>query len=195
MSSAHQALMMAGAEPPKVYATLDPANKGAICALSGGNLIATPTAGGGWSARSTISKSSGKWYWEVTVGVGSNYFDAAATANSYSNVNVRPGSGITSNSKSYDSTGAKFYNNVNSITFGAAYATGDVMGVALDAATGNVTCYKNNVLQGTMTDSFSGPYFAAVGGNVNGNVLTVNFGATTMAYTAPSGYNQGLYNE
>lgn len=53
----------------RVYATWNPADKGGGVILLNGNrsvsLSTTPTDGG--SVRSTIGKSSGKWYWEVTV--------------------------------------------------------------------------------------------------------------------------------
>ena len=49
------------------YATWNPSDKDASVTLSGGNLVASSTSASWAAVRSTISKSSGKWYWEYTV--------------------------------------------------------------------------------------------------------------------------------
>jgi hypothetical protein len=56
------------------YATLDPANTGPGYTLSNGNLTLThQLSPSGWLAsRSTVSVSSGSWYWEVTVNANNN---------------------------------------------------------------------------------------------------------------------------
>jgi hypothetical protein len=52
----------------RTFATWNPSDKNANVTLSGGNLTASVAS---WTthyaARATIWKSSGKWYWEVTV--------------------------------------------------------------------------------------------------------------------------------
>ena len=52
----------------RFYATLDPNFKGTTVTLSNGNLTATQnTNAEGWGAvYSNLSKTSGKWYWELT---------------------------------------------------------------------------------------------------------------------------------
>lgn len=49
------------------YATWNPADKGANITLSGGNLTATTSAFAWDAVRTTISKSTGKWYFEMSI--------------------------------------------------------------------------------------------------------------------------------
>ena len=171
------------------YATWNPSDKGAGVTLSGGNLIAT--SAGYDSVRSTISKSTGKWYWELLVtsatpdhliGVGSSA--APLTA----------GPGEDTNAYAYFKTGQR-YHNATLTAYGASYTTNDVIGVALDADAGTVVFYKNNVSQGSITlTSVSTPYFAMFGDGTGSSTVTANFGATALTYSPPSGFNTGLYS-
>lgn len=189
MSSAHQAMLLSAAES-KVYAKWDTSFASTGIAFSGGDLVVTSSTASTRTQRTNISKSSGKWYWEITVTNGP-VFMAGGTGNSSVSATIYPGS--NANGKGYVTDGGSYYNGSYSSFGGASYTTGDIIGCALDASTGNITFYKNNVLQGSMTDAVSGPYYAMVATANASAVLTANFGASAMAYTAPSGYNQGLY--
>lgn len=169
------------------YATWDPANKGANVTLSGGNLSGSTVVGGGL-VRSTIGKSSGKWYWEATVPTSTSILGCAystATLGSYL-------SAITDGWGYYASNG-NVYNSGGVIGSGATYTTTDVMGYALDAGAGTLALYKNNTLQYTIT-GLTGTIYAAAGGDGSGaSSWTFNFGATAFTYSPPGGYNAGLY--
>ena len=67
-------------------------------------------------------------------------------------------------------------------------------GLALDLTGGteSLKIYRNNTLLGSITTS-AGTYFAGTGTYQTLGYSIANFGATAMAYTAPAGYNQGLY--
>lgn len=176
----------------KSYATWNPADTDASIALSGGNLTAVAGATGYKGVRSTLSKSSGKWYWELyCTQMGGAYAGKLGTANS-SEV-LSSGIGVDTNGEGYYNAGHLYYNGTFN-AYGAAFATADVIGVALDASTGYVTYYKNNVSQGQETYAVTGPYFAAIGLATSGTTITANFGATAFTYTPPTGYNAGLYN-
>ena len=168
------------------YATWDPANKGANISLSGGNLIASSSAVGG--VRSTIGKSSGKWYWEYTATTASNMINGVGNASA--SLASYPGS--DANGWGYRSFNGDKANS-STAAYGASYVTGDVIGVALDITSGTIEFYKNNVSQGVAFSGLSGTIFAMCGSVSGSDVLTANFGATALTYTPPSGFNAGLY--
>lgn len=178
-----------GAEPV-TYATWNPADKAAGVTLSNGNLTATGLLNT-TSARSTIGKSEGKWYWELTInaphcGGGVATSAASLTASTYS---PNPGSYTDSAANSY----------VNGVSDGGAFSmvANDVLGIAFDADTRVVRYYKNNVLQHTTAALGAGTYFAWCAGPSSyggSQAVTANFGATALTYSPPSGHNAGLYD-
>ena len=187
MGCAQQALLV-GSEAPKVYATWNPSDKGSNVALSGGDL--TITTSGNGKVRSTIGKTSGKWYWEVTtVSVSSYYSNGLANATSV--LTLQPGNDV--NSSGYSSAGGQVFCLTVSVATGATYTAGDVMGMAMDADAHTMAWYKNNVLQftSTLAQTPTGALFASSGGGTA--VATANFGATPLVYAPPAGFNAGLY--
>lgn len=64
--------------PSLFYATWNPADKAALVTLSNGNLTAESSTTNWRSARSTISKTSGKWYWEITMTTGTEFYVGVA---------------------------------------------------------------------------------------------------------------------
>ena len=173
------------------YATWNPSDKDANITLSGGNLIAT--AGSAWwsNVRANIWVSSGKWYWEVTLTAWTTEAMAVVATLSAS-LSIYPG-GDAFWYGYYNVNGNKFNNTIGS-WYGTSFATNDVIGVALDMTAGTIIFYKNNVSQWVAYTGLSGTIYPMVGVAGIGRQFTANFWATTMAYTAPSGYNQGLYS-
>lgn len=168
------------------YATWNPADKGAQVTLSGGDLMATRNAGAGM-VRATQGKSSGKWYWEITYTTAGNQNNGVANA-----------SASLTNYLTSDANGWGFWaddGNNNCAAGLGAFADGVVVGFALDMDAGTLTIYKNNALQGggPMCTGITGTIYPAWSCENNAVTGTANFGATTMAYTAPGGYNQGVY--
>jgi hypothetical protein len=175
---------------PASFATLNPADKNANMVLSNSDLTGTGQVGNAaWQGvRSTVSKTSGKWYWEITLnqvnanammlGVGSS---GAALTNFV---------GSDVNGWGYYQTGQKFHTN-SSASYGASYATGDIIGVALDLDAGTLTFYKNGVSQGQAYTGITGTIFAmfSMKGGTPPCGVTVNFGASAWAQTPPAGYS------
>lgn len=196
------------AVPQPVYATWNPADIDTFSTysapvLSNGNLtfsgvgITAPVARG--KVRSTVGKSTGKWYWEITrntsidmialgVGVlgtytlGRNtwnigdgyswlYYDGDELPNSF-----KAGGGLSSN---------LLYANI------ACYQN-DVIGIALDMDAGQITFFLNGVSLGVAFTGLTGTLYASVDLQ-NQESTTANFGASAFAYSVPSGYNSGLY--
>ena len=178
------------------YATLNPVNLGGTSiTLSNGNLFAT-FAGASWF---TTSSTMGM------VGSGKYYFEFTKTDTSSQMVGIFPPTasissfvGNDANGYGYFSANGYLYNNAGgSITFGATFTTGDVIGVAFDASTGKLWFSKNNTWQASgspstganpaATASTAYTYMAAVSTNGSG-VGTVNFGQIPFTYTPPTGF-------
>lgn len=171
----------------RTYATWNPADKGTAISLSNGNLTTTQTTASGL-VRSTIGVSSGKWYWEITVGSAAMNAGAASGVPSSSNW-----CGQDTASWGYYSADGKIYNNNAGTAFGGTYANGDVIGFALDGDVATLYIYKNGVLQGTFVSLGFTTNFACIGNTGSADVATANFGASPFAYTPRAGHNSGLY--
>lgn len=183
---AHAALMGA---PTFQYTTFDPAKKSASVTLSGGNL--TASGSNAIHALSVIGKSTGKWYWEFAPNVVFESIGIATADGSYDNYvgdavsewGYRGSSNSIMNGNSFIQTGL------------ASYTGGDIISVALDMDSLQVTWRKNNVVQGVAQSIAAGTWYAAAGGVVSGGAwsCTANFGASAFTYTPPAGFNAGLY--
>ena len=134
------------------------------------------------STRATAGKTTGKWYWEVTINDINNIIIGIATFNN----TFDSGTGFCSgpNGYGYFSNGQKYIGPTGS-AYGATYTTGDIIGLALDLDNGTFTCYKNNSSQGVLKSGLSGTYYAAI---MCGLASTVNFGASLFVSAPPSGF-------
>lgn len=181
---------------PKTYATWNHLDSGIGVILSNGNLSMQSNSG---SSRSTLGKSSGKWYWEVLQTPTSGRYGlspgiALSTFNKNFAVGVQSGSigywGMNNNSPGQIRVEGAV------IAYVSGYTDGDIIGIALDRDSGTVSFYKNGIFIYTVTNALitSGIIYAALGATQNENVFgTTNFGASAFSYTVPSGYNSGLY--
>lgn len=174
------------------YATWDPANKNAGIALSNGNLTAA-NGGNNQGVRSTIGKSSGKWYWEISPtvvsGSGASRIGGADSAYAFGVL------GVGATEWAYLNNGNAVNNN-SSTAYGLSYTTGDVIGIALDMDAGTITFYKNGSSQGLAYSGLTGTVYAAVStsGAATFWSWVANFGASAFAGAVPSGYHPGLYS-
>ena len=165
------------------YAVLNPldySSSGTIT-LTNGNLTASGSGAAYGFYRATI-RMSVKTYWEQI------------------NTLANPGDGIyvgvALSTGTISGTGICYYNSDGSIYLNgsvtatvSSYATNDVIGMAYDPATGNLTFYKNNVSQTTVATGFSTNAFPMAGdGSSNTETVNVNFGQQPFTYTAPSGF-------
>jgi hypothetical protein len=175
---------------PGNFATWNPLDKGAKVALSNNNMTAAWNGGKG-TVRSTISKSSGKWYWEIKLNQAGNQFIGVATSSA--SVNNTVGWDIGGWSMVVDE-GDRWHNGSQGYWAGGPFSfnNDDVVGVALDIDNGKISMYKNGAYIGEMFTGITGNIYAAWGGELSG-IGTANFGATPFSYAVPAGYNPGLY--
>jgi hypothetical protein len=170
---------------PGTVTTWNASDKGADVTLTAGSLTASASGGASDEAvRASQGFASGKWYWEVSF--STNPAESVGVANSSATLNGNIG--VDANGWGYLNLGSKFHS--GSSAYGATYAVGDVIGVALDMDSGTLTFYKNGVSQGQAFTGITGTIYPAVSVSTsNGAHATANFGATAFAYSAPAGFN------
>jgi len=181
--------------PTNNFCTLNPlmTNTGNFLAITEGATRATNTVTAYKTAASTIGLSSGKWYWEVKLTNMNTITAMGVTMPYYWDGDFSFGGCV------YYGQPAQRYNNSSASFYGATYATGDIIGFALDmdATTPTMTCYKNGVSQGNLFENLSingaggaflppkeDFYFAKLVA-YNTNVFDCNFGGYT-AFTISS---------
>lgn len=188
--------------PTNNFATLNAVAEGGGT-LSEGNLQYIPASTVG---PASLSNASGKFYFEVnTVSVNNNYIGILDP----SNINPNAGGNFTSHGAvAYKSNGDQYAKPINGTTvtssYGAAYAAGDIIGVAVDIDADTITFYKNNVSQGVTTNGPSfisnGPYTCFV--YANAGTMVANFGQdssfagnkTAQGNTDANGYGDFYYS-
>lgn len=189
--------LIIGAFLPRVgnavtYATWNGSDCTASITLSNGNLTLTQTADANTrGCRSTIGKSSGKWYWEVHAdNIDNLLFWDVGVASSTADLTAASGNGLWI----YLGGQGGFSECENTQTGGMGnVALNDVIGVALDMDNHTVDIYKNNshLFQCT-TVGGGGSVYASWQGSKTNNAVTANFGATAQTYTPPAGYCAAL---
>jgi hypothetical protein len=179
----------AGGEVRGNYATFNPItalNSGTIT-FSNGNLELSQNTAYRPSV-ATMAISGGKFYWEITKTVG------VTTDNA---VGILPAS-LTAITTIYDSSfiyyrgdGSRVRTNTT-LTPGDTWGVNDVIGVALNMDAGEISFYKNGVLQvGAITGvSTTTSWLPYCGDDINAinTSWVANFGQRPFAYTAPSGF-------
>ena len=167
------------------YCVLNPLQlpSAATTTTSNGNLQLNTNSGSSFNsfANGTIFVTTGKWYAEFTqisgtrVFAGISRFTDISTPNSWN-----------SSSTYYINTG-EIQKDGSTVTTGATWTNGDVIGVAYDADAATCAFYKNNSLQGTVTGVTAGTYSFSVNGYQSG-VIAANFGQQPFTYTPPANF-------
>ena len=180
------------------YYTWNPNDKAADIALSGYNLVAGRAAGTGNNAsvRGIVGKSSGKYYWEITVTqIGGNN-DIIGVGTSSASLAWYPGANTNSYGY-YSANGRKIYSR-NQEVYGDTFTTGDVIGIALDLDNGKIWFSKNGVWQDSgdpaagTNEAYSGLtgiFYAMVNPYNTSSQLTVNFGKISFQHSIPMGFS------
>jgi hypothetical protein len=185
-----------GTDDAVTYATWNPSDKNANITLSNGDLTVT-AAGSGWiSVRATQFKSSGKWYYEITI--GTDNWSSFGVGSSSATLNDKCGFdaygwGLVS----YNST--KYHLNTPTAS-GVGQNLNDIIQIAFDLDNGKIWFGVNNAWSGDPSagtgeaySGLSGSLAPMMSTNVNLSTYTVNFGASAMAYAPPTGFNAGVF--
>lgn len=169
--------------------TWNPSDKSANITLSNGNLTATNAGTNAWvGVRPTTTKTTGKWYWEVTLGQTTEatgtvvgVIDIAAAFNGDSNI---IGGYLTGQG------GYKYDYDAGTSAQGSSVAN-DVIGLAWDIGARTLAVYRNNTLKFTCTSASIGTVAdtAVFEAYTLNDACTVNFGGSAFTYTPPSGFS------
>ena len=172
------------------YCVLNPLDKYTNVTLSNGNLSATFSAYTGFVRSSFALPSTGKWYWEGTVpttDVRAEFGIATFTQS----LGVDPQTVAGCWFLYSNGTNTYKYNAGTGTSWGSAWTSGDIIGIAFDADAGTLTYYLNGALQGggAAATGLTGTYSPMVGfGNNTSTAISVNFGQRPFAQTPPSGF-------
>jgi hypothetical protein len=197
--------------------TLDPATKNQLATLSNGNLTVAgaPASGSPAHVRATFAKSTGKWYWEITVSsIEGNglLIGVCDPAHKMSDTYSKPGKSDTIAGANFDAREPRYFS-VNNTSKSAAQAhNGNYLGDSGDPA-GGVRTYgialdmdakrvfyrsdhyasdQDPAVPVTGIDLSTLPItalFPYLGPTSDGNIATINFGATPFVYGAPAGFS------
>ena len=131
--------------PTLNYCTMNPIDSNGSIASSEGNLKVTTTSTDPRMNATFQIPSTGKWYWEFLMQYSTSMMigviDQSRSGNAYEgNQSVLYSSGL----------GTK-YNFSSVASYGATWTTGDLMGVAFNRDDNEITFYKNNSAQPTLT--------------------------------------------
>lgn len=182
----------AGGEVRGNYCTWNPLNAENPNTLTNGNLGSAGDGGGGERfSYGTVAASSGKWYYEMTVGSGGvNSHLGTADPTGKSNFYI-----------SYQMQGNLYYEGgFVTVSWGASFTSGDVIGAALDLDNGAIYFSKNGTWQASGVPTSGASKTGAARSFTprsltpfhitynTTNVDSANFGQRPFAYTAPSGF-------
>ena len=156
--------------------------------FSEGNLKTVDTNAS--TSGSAIAVSSGKWFAEMvcTAKTASNAMVGICTVDGFDSDRQLDESLIGGSGYGYVMNGAKL---PGGAAYGATWAIGDVIGIALDldSTQNTVTFYKNGSSQGAININNAEYVFCNSNGQGSSTVTYVsNFGQRPFAYTPPTGY-------
>ena len=146
--------------PTNNHCTWNPIT-GSAQVYTNGNLNAA-TASSAWKGGFTtmqVPLNSGIWYYEVYVdsaGSSSGQFSVGWSESNRS-VSDDNSNGDTEGWVTYAINGLIYSNGAASVSYGATYTTGDVIGCKIDTDTSsnNITFYKNGASQGNLSEAFN----------------------------------------
>lgn len=178
-------------------ATWDPASiTTSNLVLDAEHLTVTAIKSGFGSVRSTVAKSSGKWYWEYRVAATSANNAFGGVANAVATLYPGHATAGAYGVGYYAVNGGAYKNEFlidNNLKGGATYTASDTIGVAVDRDEKSVTFYKNGVFQFKANTPHEFSFYASAAPYDLNNAVTVNFGQHDFTYPVPAGYNKGLW--
>ena len=136
--------------------------------------------------RVNFQQSSGKWYFELTMGGTSPYVDIGNTSMSFVSGRSTSGNQYGFSSTAPGGLGTGTYSQ-------GAFAATDIAGFALDLDNRNIYLYKNNVLTWSSAISSVIPSTVWIGlgcsSSSSTGIIRLYTQSTTLTYSPPSGYS------
>jgi hypothetical protein len=180
------------------YATFSSLNKSSRITLSNGNLTAAKDSFADWnSVLGPYTVSSGKWYYEFTLGTTTNkYFIPGYVKTNFDwSINSNYPGQATGSYGLDCLSGNKRSGDVSS-SYGSGFVSNDVAQVALDLDNGKIWWGKNGTwfASGDPAAGTNAAYTGLTGslipavGFYTSETGTINFGQRPFAYTPPTGF-------
>lgn len=167
------------------YAVMNPVS-GYSVTLTNGNLTYTTGTSSNPVTSTWSLPTTGKWYWEVTV---SSVGEAIIGIQTRSNLAFSgPKTGY------YRAGGASngiYIEGSTNVYAASSYTNGDVIAVAFNADSSQISWYKNNVQQGgpySLTSIVDLTPILIQGSGTGSNSGDINFGQRPFTYTPPTGF-------
>lgn len=157
---------------------------GGSASIQSDGAIAEVDSGNG-CARAGVGHSAGHFYCEILIACGDGQ-NLIGLVKSDANLALYPGNDASG--YSYYGQNGKLFTNNASVTYGATYGPGDVVGIEYD--NGTLTFHKNGVSQGVAFTGIVGALYPAWGpGTTDPPIRTVvlNLGGAPFRYTVPAG--------
>jgi hypothetical protein len=184
--------------------TWNPADKESHITLSGGNLVATGTAGWQSNVRTVKSQTGGKYYWECTCTTIAAIQSGVGVAIGGTTLTSGIGSSSPTGMCGLNQAGSVFRGNTAILAGLGTVTSGTVICIALDitsnliwfryGATGN---WNNNATYdpaagiGGVAPFGAASTCYAMAGFGGADTITANFGTSAFTGVAPSGFTQG----
>ena len=176
--------------PTNNFPTFNPLCENNNHTYSEGNLKVTYAANNqSGNTTSMATPRTGKWYWEVRA--LDSFLFIGVTADTYLGTgNVISATNTGGSTVAYYNDGQKYVGGSVS-SYGASFANGDLIGVAVDMDNGQVTFYKNNASQGAISlVSTRGHIGIGAVGTGQALSMSINFGQQAFTYTPPTGFKK-----
>ena len=173
--------------PTNNFCTFNSLHKTGTVTMSEGNLEVLVSGNNASSVTGSFGVSSGKWYYEALVDTRGAGFVGwiRPGVSSYTGYPYQQSGSLVY----FSANGSLYKDGAGGQSYGASYTNGDIVGCAINLDDNEVTFYKNNSSQGTVSIT-AGTYNPSFTTGGNGAIFIFNFGQRAFSYTPPTGYKK-----
>ena len=171
--------------PTNNFCTLNPLDKMGTVTVSEGNLKVVINGNNASLITGSFGVSSGKWYYEAVADTAGAGFVGwiRPDVSSYTGYPYQQSGSLLY----FSQNGGIYKDGVGGASYGVSYGNGDIIGCAINLDDNQVTWYKNNSSQGTVS-IIAGTYNPNTTTGGSSATFTFNFGQRAFSYTPPTGY-------
>ena len=171
--------------PTNNFCVLNPLDKMGTVTVSEGNLKVVINGDNASLITGSFGVSSGKWYYEAVADTAGAGFVGwiRKDVSTYTGYPYQQGGTLLY----FSQNGGRYKDGDGGASYGASYTDGDIIGCAINLDDNEVTWYKNNSAQPTLSIE-SGTYNPNTTTGGSGATFTFNFGQRAFSYTPPTGF-------
>ena len=171
--------------PTNNFCTLNPLDKMGTVTVTEGNLKVVINGDNASLITGSFGVSSGKWYYEAVADTAGAGFVGwiRKDVSTYTGYPYIQGGSLLY----FSQNGGRYKDGDGGASYGASYGNGDIIGCAINLDDNQVTWYKNNSAQPTLSIE-AGTYNPNTTTGGSGATFTFNFGQRAFSYTPPTGF-------